>query len=268
VSSQVAQDGLRARFRQQTQRQHFGYFADRYEPSLFWKVMTWPLVRIFKSNLLPPLPPAQPGRHLLEIGCAHGERLHYLRTLGWNVQGVEFSDMAASRAREKGLPCITSSIEDCSWPEGSFDVIIMSMVLEHLSDPLSILRRVNRLLKPGGRLLLSVPNINGIEARLFGSYAYTLQVPTHLAHFTPKTLSRMLSEAGFDDLEVTYQGFHRDLKSGLEHYVQDHPHKAWMLKVPGGVFKFGGLLLGLLRMSSRISVSVVRRDRPLAIREA
>jgi SAM-dependent methyltransferase len=176
--------------------------------------------------------------------------------------------MAASRAREKGLPCITSSIEDCSWPEGSFDVIIMSMVLEHLSDPLSILRRVNRLLKPGGRLLLSVPNINGIEARLFGSYAYTLQVPTHLAHFTPKTLSRMLSEAGFDDLEVTYQGFHRDLKSGLEHYVQDHPHKAWMLKVPGGVFKFGGLLLGLLRMSSRISVSVVRRDRPLAIREA
>jgi len=264
----IAQQGARAHLRQQTQRQHFGYFADKYPASFFWKVLTWPLVRIFKSNLLPSLPPAHAGRRLLEIGCAHGERLRYLRTLGWDVQGVEFSDLAASRAREKGLPCITSSIEDCSLPAESFDVIIMSMVLEHLSDPLPALQKVNRWLKPGGRLLLSVPNDAGLEARLFKEYGYSLDVPRHLTHFTPDTLKRMLAAAGFDISGITYQGFHRDLKSGLEHYVQDHPRKAWMLKVPGGVFKFGGLLLGLLRMSSRISVSAVRRDRPLAIREA
>ncbi len=264
----TSQEGLRALLRRQTQRQHFGYFADQYSPSLLWRVLTWPLIRIFKSNLLPPLPPVQAGRRLLEIGCAHGERLRYLRTLGWDVQGVELSDLAASRAREKGLPCITSSIEDCSLPEGSFDVIIMSMVLEHLSDPLAALGKVNRWLKPGGKLLLSVPNDAGLEARLFKEYGYSLDVPRHLTHFTPETLGHVLAATGFDVFDITYQGFHRDLKSGLEHYVQDHPRNAWMLKAPVGVFKFGGLLLGLLRMSSRISVSAVRRGQPSATREA
>ncbi len=258
----AVQEGLRARLRQQTQRQHFGYFTDRYHASVFWKLVTWPLVRIFKSNLLPPLPSAQAGRRVLEIGCAHGERLRYLRTLGWDVQGVEFSDLAASRAREKGLPCITSSIEDCTLPEASFDVIIMSMVLEHLSDPLAALKKINRWLKPGGRLLLSVPNDAGLEARLFKEYGYSLDVPRHLTHFTPDTLSRMLATAGFEVLDVTYQGFHRDLKSGLEHYVLDHPGKAWMLKTPIAIFKLSGHLLGFLRMSSRISVSAMRCDAP------
>ena len=256
------QEGLRALLRQQTQRQHFGYFADRYPASVFWKALTWPLVSIFKSSLLPPLPSAQAGCRLLEIGCAHGERLRYLRTLGWDVQGVEFSALAASRAREKGVPCITSSIEDCTLPEASFDVIIMSMVLEHLPDPLAALNKVNRWLKPSGRLLLSVPNDAGLESRLFKEYGYSLDVPRHLTHFTPSTLSNMLASAGFEVFDVTYQGFHRDLKSGLEHYVQDHPGKAWMLKAPVAAFKLFGRLLGLLRMSSRISVSATRRDVP------
>jgi SAM-dependent methyltransferase len=256
--------GLRTRLREQVLRQHFGYFRDRLSASLPWRLLTLPLVRLFRNSLLPVLPADPERRRLLEIGCAHGERLDYLRRLGWSVHGVEFSDLASAKTRARGIACDSAFVEDCEFPAASFDAIIMSMVLEHLGDPASALARVAGWLRPGGVLLLSVPNFGGIEARLFGPYAYTLQVPTHLTHFDRATITTLLTQAGFRDIKISAQGVPRDLRGGLQAYLKDHPNviARHLLSAPGIVFRGLGVLFGYLGISSRISISTVRADTP------
>ena len=186
------------------------------------------------------------------------------------MHGVEFSDLAATKARARGIACETAFIEDCDFPEASYDVIIMSMVLEHLGNPAAALARVAAWLRPGGALLLSVPDFGGVEAKMFGQYAYTLQVPTHLTHFDRHTITALLERSGFETIEISAQGFHRDLKGGLQAYLQDHPNSSARLlrRLPQVFFRVLGIVLGRLGLSSRISVSAVRREvpekRPLA----
>jgi len=255
--------GIRARLREQTLRQHFGYFRERFPASLLWRLITKPFVRMFRVNLLPILSEDFQHRKLLEIGCSHGERLAYLKHLGWEVQGVEFSELAAEKARARGIDCKIARIEDCDFQDATYDAVIMSMVLEHLADPVATLTRVAEWLRPGGTLLLSVPNFDGVEARLFGQYAYTLQVPTHLTHFDPRTLTALLVKTGFSDVRILSQGFHRDLKAGLQTYLLDHPHSPGrhLLHAPQIFFRLAGILFGRLGISSRISVSAIRSVR-------
>src|SRR5205823_10757107 len=79
----------------------------------------------------------------------------------------------------------------------SFDVITMWHSLEHVHHPMKILREAHRLLVPGGRLLVAVPNIDSLPFRWFGSAWYGLDLPRHLTHFAPWTLHLMLERAGF-----------------------------------------------------------------------
>jgi len=138
-----------------------------------------------------------PGR-LLEIGCGAGEYLCQVRALGWEVEGVEYNAAAAARAREQyGLPVRTGDAAEVELPAGAFDVVVLRMVLEHLPSPIDSLRRLHGLLRPGGSLIVVVPNFGAAERHLFGSAAYFLHMPTHLSHFTPGTLDRALEETGF-----------------------------------------------------------------------
>lgn len=260
TTGRQVQGGIKARLREQTLRQHFGYFRDSLPSSRVWRLLTLPFVGIFRVGLLPALPEDPRHRRVLEIGCAHGERLDYLKHLGWDVHGVEFSDLAATKARARGIACETAFIEDCDFPEASYDAIIMSMVLEHLGNPAAALAQVSSWLRPGGVLLLSVPDFNGVESKIFGQYAYTLQVPTHLTHFDRRTIMAMLERAGFETIRIYSQGFHRDLKAGLQAYLQDHPHSPvrFLRRLPPLFFRVIGVLLGSLGISSRISISAVR----------
>ena len=258
--------GLRLLLRAQTLRQHFGYYEESYRTSRVWWLLTLPLARIFHLNLMPVLPQNSKNKKLLEIGCSHGERLAYLRRLGWEVQGVEFSGLAASKARDRGIACETAFIENCEFQKESFDVIIMSMVLEHLGNPAAAILRASLWLRPGGTLLMSVPNFRGFEARIFGQYAYTLQVPTHLTHFDKCSLKKMLLRFEFGNIKIRSQIFHRDFRTGLQTYLIDNPDSfaRHMRNVPKIIFQLFGLLFGILGASSRISVSAVRNIEPIA----
>ncbi len=134
---------------------------------------------------------------ILDIGCGTGLFLHLAHEAGLRVRGIELSESAVAYARANyGLDVHHGTLENADLPEESFDIITMWHVLEHLPSPVEALRRVARLLRPGGLLLLGVPNIGSIEARIFGRRWFSLDAPRHLSHFTPRTLAAALIAAG------------------------------------------------------------------------
>ncbi len=141
----------------------------------------------------------KPSGSLLDVGCATGIFLETMRKLpGWNLKGVELSDHAASIAREqKNLDVVTGTLEQAKFADGQFDVVTLWDVLEHLHDPAGSLRVIHRILKPGGVVVFRVPNGGSLDAHLFGTYWAGLEPPRHLFVFDQKTLTALLSSAGF-----------------------------------------------------------------------
>lgn len=139
-----------------------------------------------------------PGGRLVEIGCSYGKFLHRMRCLGWEVEGVEPNAAAAQFARTRlGIPVQARVVEEAALAPETFDAAVMRMSLEHVASPLDVLHRVHAALKPGGQLLVIVPNFACHEARHFGEHYYNLHLPAHMSHFTPATLRRALELSGF-----------------------------------------------------------------------
>jgi 2-polyprenyl-3-methyl-5-hydroxy-6-metoxy-1,4-benzoquinol methylase len=146
----------------------------------------------------------KPGK-VLDIGCGRGLLLNKLRQRGWTPLGMELSDNAADYARNRlGLPVLTQPLEEIHFPENEFDLVILWHVLEHVQSPRDMVREVARILKPGGTLLVAVPNFGSWEAVWSRSHWFHLDVPRHLTHFTPASLGAMLEDAGLPITDVNF----------------------------------------------------------------
>ncbi|MBI2934849.1 MAG: class I SAM-dependent methyltransferase [Chloroflexi bacterium] len=141
--------------------------------------------------------PTVPGGRLLDLGCGTGLFLYGFRRLGWETYGVEVSCHAAEAAsRTLGLEVFHGTLEEAAFPEAHFDAVTLIHVLEHLPDPVGSLREVRRVLKPGGLLMMALPNVRSVAAFLFRSYWHGLDIPRHLGHFSPATLRQLLRVVG------------------------------------------------------------------------
>src|SRR5207244_3077368 len=109
--------------------------------------------------------------------------------LGWYVTGLDFSPRMVRHVRDRlGLPAIEGTLPHPALAPGSFEAITMSQSLEHVHDPLQVLRAAHDLLTPGGKVVVAVPNIGSLPFRWFGAAWFGLDVPRHLIHFEPLTL--------------------------------------------------------------------------------
>lgn len=137
------------------------------------------------------------SRNLLEIGCGDGGFLAYLQQYGWQVIGTEYTPYAVALGRKKGIEVLEGELQDLELPSEHYDVIAMYYVLEHVYHPKDLLEEIHRILRPRGILVIEVPNIGSLSARLFGASWYLLAVPQHVNHFSPRTLTQMLESTGF-----------------------------------------------------------------------
>jgi len=145
-------------------------------------------------------PPAGGPARLLEVGPGQGVELFCLRALGWVAQGLEVDPVAAGRARQtSGCEVAVGTLESAGYAPGSFDLVYMSHVLEHLPDPARALRRCLELLAPGGRLVLVHPNPSGLTARTLGRFSCVFEPPRHLALPTVAGVLSLLRSLGFAD---------------------------------------------------------------------
>jgi GT2 family glycosyltransferase/SAM-dependent methyltransferase len=154
-----------------------------------------------------PLPAATPGGRALDIGSGNGIWLLKLQALGWQVEGLEFSSLACQHARAAGLTVHQGSLADIRFPSGHFDVVRIWQTLEHVPNPAEVLREIARILKPGGQLLIGVPNAGGWLARAWGPLWFDLDVPRHLWHFTAADLRALVERAGLRVDSIGY-GFY------------------------------------------------------------
>ena len=145
------------------------------------------------QHLLPRIPPGV----ALEVGCAAGHLMQKFRRRGWTMQGIEPSPEAARRAIEEGFSVHVGPVETAPDPPAPFDLIVASHSFEHLHDPMGTFRRLRTWSKPGAYLSCAVPDAGGLLFRYFRGAWYDLDLPRHLFHFTPATLTAMLARTGW-----------------------------------------------------------------------
>ncbi len=147
----------------------------------------------------------EPEPRALELGCGNGRFLGILRDKGWQAEGLEPAEAPVAEARRSGFQVHKGVFRPGLYAERSLDAVFAWMVLEHLHDPPEALREIHRILKPGGWLVLSVPNWGCWEPKVLGRYWYSMQLPTHLHQFTPRALRKTLSHSGFGQIRVIHQ---------------------------------------------------------------
>ena len=157
-------------------------------------------------NLLDRFSPGREAGKLLDIGCGGGLFLKAAGDMGWDVEGVEISPTAARYANTVvGVPVRRARFEETGFPPEDFDAVTLLDTVEHLQDPVNILREVRRVLKKDGILIVTTPDVNSLSRTMAGEAWAVLSPAEHLYNFSKKTLGKLMAVSGFSPLMIKNQ---------------------------------------------------------------
>lgn len=138
--------------------------------------------------------------HVLDYGCGAGKLVEYLVKDGISAVGFDPSPSAVRLGRKNRLP-VFSTIKPT---HTGYDLVMFWHSLEHIHNPLKVIRGITKYLKKGGKVLIAVPNIASFEAILARDKWFHYSYPLHQVHFTPKALREMLKKCGFKNIEFDF----------------------------------------------------------------
>ena len=163
---------------------------------------TGPLVKRLKSRIAEPFGLRQlatlPRGRLIDVGCGNGDTLQIARQLDWQALGIELDGAAVQAARARGLDVVQGGYEALANYAGQADCVMCSHVLEHVHQPLALLRLLLAALKKDGVLLLSAPNASSYLRDEYGDNWRGLEAPRHLAIADLNWLVQWLGAQGFE----------------------------------------------------------------------
>jgi 2-polyprenyl-3-methyl-5-hydroxy-6-metoxy-1,4-benzoquinol methylase len=163
------------------------------------------------------------GKRLLDVGCGTGEYVASMAALGWRCTGIDISETAVATARRRvpDATFVRGAPGDEKFDGAFFDAVTLWHTLEHVPSPSDVVDWVSRLLVPGGRAVVGVPNFGSLEARLLGRRWIEIDVPGHLFFFTPTTLSALLRDGGFEIERIRPQVHPSSLTESLGFVLDD-----------------------------------------------
>ncbi len=172
--------------------------------------------------------PSKVGK-ILDFGCSCGEILHMLKKSGFDVYGMDISEIAVGKCHGHGLNNVFLGVEkDINiYPDDFFDSIRASHVIEHMVDPKIFIELANKKLKKGGELIIQTPNINSLGI-LFGKHTkYYYDIPRHIMLFSSNSIRYLLKKNGFSKVNISYVNFFGDQVDNLYIYLQDEYPKIY-----------------------------------------
>jgi 2-polyprenyl-3-methyl-5-hydroxy-6-metoxy-1,4-benzoquinol methylase len=162
-----------------------------------------PLLRAYDAQRLSLLAEfVAPGATLLDVGAGRGRFVAAASAAGYRASGIEPSQRGVEAARALGVELRQAAVAQAAVAAGTLDAITLWHVLEHLEDPGGAIAQLAGWLRPGGTLLVGVPNLASLQARLGGERWYHLDVPRHRVHYTPAGLSALLNAHGFTVMRI------------------------------------------------------------------
>lgn len=142
-------------------------------------------------------------RSILDYGCGNGDFLLKMKQNGLGISGVEFSKDGRDICSKKLNAKIFDENEFYELKD-KFDVVTLWHVLEHIYEPNEVLAKIRKILKEDGALIISVPNIDSLQFKIFGKNTFHLDIPRHFVHYSPKTLRMLLEKNGFNVIRFNY----------------------------------------------------------------
>jgi SAM-dependent methyltransferase len=186
-------------------------------------------ITLLKWKRLRPL--MRPGDAFLDIGCGRGTLVNLARAAGMEGYGLERHFPGAPFSPH----IFYHDLNECRFPDNHFQVVVLWHVLEHLPAPVETLQEIYRILKPGGRLSLAVPNYGGSQAQASQRHWFHLDLPRHFWQFDSSSLDRMVAGVGFTI----------DRRSTLSlEYDSYGTLQSWMNRIAGDDNRFYSLLKG------------------------
>jgi len=143
---------------------------------------------------------------LLDVGCGGGLLLEAARENGWDALGIDVSISSVEHVRNLGFEVFHGELKDVNLDSEQFDVISAAEIVEHLFDPLTVLKEAHRLLRPGGLLWITTPHANSLAARLMKLDWKLVCPPEHLQLFSVRGLRTLLRQAGFQKVRFETTG--------------------------------------------------------------
>lgn len=162
---------------------------------------------------------------ILDIGCGNGWTLFQFKKKGWQVAGVEPSKIGAEIGNKAGLNIFNGDLMGAKFDSNSFDYIRSNHSFEHIHNPNEILSEVHRILKNDGKLLIGVPNIGGVNSKVFKDYWYYLGAPVHTFNYNSKTLCEILIKNGFKIEKVNYNSTWAGILGSIQIYLNRSTEK-------------------------------------------
>jgi len=203
-----------------------------------------------------------PGK-ILDVGCGDGAFLLRMKERGWRACGVDSSPSAAEYLEANNLTILGKDFLHCDIEPKSFDVITYWYSFEHLSDPAEHLKRAYGALCDNGTLIISVQNIESLQAVFSRDRWFHLDLPWHVLHFSPQSLKRALTEANFKVLDINHNslqmnifGWHQSLLNRLG-CKPNFLYKLFKRGNAGSKKEFFSLLMTLLASPFIFPLSVI-----------
>lgn len=138
-----------------------------------------------------------PGGRVLEVGAGDGRFVARMRAAGLDAWGIDPSPAGREAARAIGVEVAGATVEEAEVEPTSQGAVVLWHALEHFDDPGASLRLIRSWLRPGGALVVAVPNLGGLQARIGGDRWFHQDVPRHRTHLTPRGLRALLERTGF-----------------------------------------------------------------------
>ncbi|MBI4347715.1 MAG: class I SAM-dependent methyltransferase [Elusimicrobia bacterium] len=195
-------------------KEYYGRENVRFNP-LFERMTRW-----FRRRRAREVSSRIPARgRVLDVGCGRGLILGTLKEWGFETHGVELSEESAWHAKHRmGAAMHVGNFVDAKLEPGTFDAIIFWHSLEHFRKPVAALLHAHQLLKPGGLLVVAVPNSDSMQARAFRADWFHLDVPRHYVHFGERALTSLLERAGFEIETATHFCFEQNPYGWLQSF--------------------------------------------------